>query len=84
MLGLKENIILGKLIPAGTGIKKYDLELVKNKDDDDLLKEILDELNESQIENSLEEEGLTVHDIEDDDNLDNEDLNDLELNSENE
>ncbi|EDS71911.1 DNA-directed RNA polymerase, beta' subunit [Anaerofustis stercorihominis DSM 17244] len=84
LLGLKENIILGKLIPAGTGIKKYDLELVKNKDDDDLLKEILDELNESQIENSLEEEGLTVHDIEDDDNLDNEDLNDLELNSENE
>ena len=84
LLGLKENIILGKLIPAGTGIKKYDLELVKNKDDDDLLKEILDELNESQIENSLEEEGLTVHDIEDDDNLDNEDLIDLELNSENE
>ena len=84
LLGLKENIILGKLIPAGTGIKKYDLELVKNKDDDDLLKEILDELNESQIENSLEEEGLTVHDIKDDDNLDNEDLNDLELDSENE
>ena len=84
LLGLKENIILGKLIPAGTGIKKYDLELIKNKDDDDLLKEILDELNESQIENSLEEEGLTVHDIKDDDNLDNEDLNALELDSENE
>ena len=84
LLGLKENIILGKLIPAGTGIKKYDLELVKNKDDDDLLKEILDELNESQIENSLEEEGLTVHDIEEDDKLDNEDLNDFELKSENE
>ncbi|WP_294466547.1 DNA-directed RNA polymerase subunit beta' [uncultured Anaerofustis sp.] len=84
LLGLKENIILGKLIPAGTGIKKYDLELVKNKDDDDLLKEILDELNESQIENSLEEEGMTVHDIEEDDKLDNEDLNDFELKSENE
>ena len=23
LLGLKENVIIGKLIPAGTGIKKY-------------------------------------------------------------
>ena len=23
MIGLKENVILGKLIPAGTGMKKY-------------------------------------------------------------
>ena len=23
MLGLKENVIIGKLIPAGTGLKKY-------------------------------------------------------------
>ncbi len=68
LLGLKENIILGKLIPAGTGIKKYDLELVKNKDDDDLLKEILDELNDTNSENSFGmDENLTVHDIEEDD-----------------
>ena len=68
LLGLKENIILGKLIPAGTGIKKYDLELVKNKDDDDLLKEILDELSDTNSENSFGvDENLTVHDIEEDD-----------------
>ena len=23
LLGLKENVIIGKLIPAGTGLKKY-------------------------------------------------------------
>ena len=29
--GLKENIIIGKLIPAGTGLKRYkNVEAVKN------------------------------------------------------
>ena len=29
--GLKENIIIGKLIPAGTGLKRYkNIEAVKN------------------------------------------------------
>ena len=28
LLGLKENVIIGKLIPAGTGLRKYrDIEL---------------------------------------------------------
>ena len=31
LLGLKENVILGKLIPAGTGMKRYkDINLVEN------------------------------------------------------
>ena len=31
LIGLKENIIIGKLIPAGTGMQKYrDIELVVN------------------------------------------------------
>ena len=30
LLGLKENVIIGKLIPAGTGLKRYrDLEVKK-------------------------------------------------------
>lgn len=73
LLGLKENIILGKLIPAGTGIKKYDLELVKNKDDDDdLLKDILNELNEDSDNDltTIDGEELTIHSIDEDDNLD--------------
>ena len=31
LLGLKENVIIGKLIPAGTGMRRYkDIELVEN------------------------------------------------------
>ena len=31
LLGLKENVIIGKLIPAGTGMKRYkDIDLVEN------------------------------------------------------
>ena len=31
LLGLKENVIIGKLIPAGTGMRRYkDIDLVEN------------------------------------------------------
>jgi len=31
LLGLKENVIIGKLIPAGTGMPRYkDIDLVEN------------------------------------------------------
>ena len=31
LLGLKENIIIGKLIPAGTGMKRYkNIDVIKN------------------------------------------------------
>ena len=81
LLGLKENIILGKLIPAGTGIKKYDLELVKNKDDDeDLLKDILDELHEDSDNDlqTIDHENMTIHSIDEDD-LDDEGTSDFDL-----
>ena len=33
LVGLKENVIIGKLIPAGTGLQVYrDIEVVKNDD----------------------------------------------------
>ncbi len=35
--GLKENVITGNLIPAGTGMRDYDELIVGNKDDFDLL-----------------------------------------------
>lgn len=84
LVGLKENIILGKLIPAGTGIKKYDLELVKNKDDDELLKDILDSLHEDDDDDILiDDTNLTIHSLDEDDFLEDEDEtqvgNDLEL-----
>jgi len=33
LLGLKENVILGKLIPAGTGMSRYKNIVVKEKDE---------------------------------------------------
>ena len=40
--GIKENVILGKMIPAGTGIKKYQAINVKEKesiDDEELVED---------------------------------------------
>ncbi len=51
LVGLKENVILGKLIPAGTGLKQYsDIKL-------ELEKELLyDEPSEVLEEKFLDEE----------------------------
>jgi DNA-directed RNA polymerase subunit beta' len=40
LLGLKENVIIGKLIPAGTGVEKY--RSVQIETDDDLLEQELE------------------------------------------
>lgn len=37
MIGLKENVITGHLIPAGTGLREFDDLIVGNKDEYDLL-----------------------------------------------
>ena len=40
LVGLKENVIIGKLIPAGTGMKKYqDLQISIKKEEDENKKE---------------------------------------------
>ena len=39
LLGLKENVIIGKLIPAGTGLKNYRSVMpvvIKDEDDTDV------------------------------------------------
>jgi DNA-directed RNA polymerase subunit beta' len=33
LLGLKENVIVGKLIPAGTGLREFKDIVVGNKED---------------------------------------------------
>jgi DNA-directed RNA polymerase subunit beta' len=39
LLGLKENVIIGKLIPAGTGMRRYkDIEVIKNILNEDISK----------------------------------------------
>ncbi|WFA07664.1 DNA-directed RNA polymerase subunit beta' [Tissierella sp. Yu-01] len=40
LLGLKENVIIGKLIPAGTGMRRYKNVEIKNEQNLELLEEI--------------------------------------------
>ena len=38
MIGLKENVIIGKLIPAGTGMQRYrniDIEIEKEEEEEE-------------------------------------------------
>ena len=47
--GLKENVIIGKLIPAGTGVKSYrciDYDLVSDLTEEEPLEKLEDELME--------------------------------------
>lgn len=57
LMGLKENVIIGKLIPAGTGMAKYNN--IDIKFEDDLEKEMENELNKP-IEEELHEELGTI------------------------
>ena len=59
-IGLKENVIIGKLIPAGTGMRKYrDVKLDTELDmDDEITLEDFEELSEETVEESVVEEIL--------------------------
>ena len=48
LYGLKENVIVGHKIPAGTGLRKYDDILVGSN-------EVYDELIDSKLESEEEE-----------------------------
>ena len=69
LIGLKENVIIGKLIPAGTGMRRYrDLTLDSDINEDDYLDfvddfdeyEDYDEYDEENEEESTEEEEEAV------------------------
>ena len=51
LLGLKENVIIGHLIPAGTGVKMYNKLHVYNKQSGDLDKR-------ENVDNSAKEEEI--------------------------
>ena len=53
LVGLKENVIIGKLIPAGTGVPKYrDIDIeVENNDYSDILSDLVDEIKKTRTEN---------------------------------
>ncbi|HOZ54548.1 MAG TPA: DNA-directed RNA polymerase subunit beta' [Clostridia bacterium] len=61
LIGLKENVIIGKLIPAGTGMKRY-LDTKINTEDQDLNPSI--QQNEVQSESEIEVEEQSKVEIE--------------------
>lgn len=61
LLGLKENVIIGKLIPAGTGLQRYrdvTVSTLQKKPVEDM--EILKEFKEEVIVDEIEEELVEV------------------------
>ena len=75
LIGLKENVIIGKLIPAGTGMKRYrntrldtDKNLLMNPVDAEeeiLFEEETEETSENNTEEMMENGGEAVIDFED-------------------
>jgi DNA-directed RNA polymerase subunit beta' len=62
LIGLKENVIIGKLIPAGTGMRRYrDVKLdVSGTDDYELDAELDDEISFDELEEDTE---LTLNEL---------------------
>ena len=82
LIGLKENVIIGKLIPAGTGMKRYRNVLL---DSDMKLNDTISFDESVEIEEDVEElpaeedgEGITLYPNEADDNLEKEQMEIIE------
>ncbi|MBO6163868.1 MAG: DNA-directed RNA polymerase subunit beta', partial [Lachnospiraceae bacterium] len=77
LIGLKENVIIGKLIPAGTGMKRYrDVQL--DTDGSDLKPEEEEEQEEMTAETSEAEDELVVGEEAEEDFAEEEDLTEEE------
>jgi DNA-directed RNA polymerase subunit beta' len=50
LLGLKENVIVGHLIPAGTGLREYEKLIVGSQEEYDLLMASKKAAQEQQVE----------------------------------
>ena len=46
--GLKENVIIGKLIPAGTGLKKYEKVMIRKEIPEEELEKLKDKFKEEE------------------------------------
>ena len=62
LIGLKENVIIGKLIPAGTGMKIYQDTQIKTEQDDEITESNGDEM--SQDVDTVNDEEMVVSDDE--------------------
>ena len=83
LIGLKENVIIGKLIPAGTGLKRYrDIQLDTGMPEETPVaeEEPVDELPEDDEMLTMEEESAedVSDDAEDEILLDDEDIDTTE------
>ena len=56
LIGLKENVIIGKLIPAGTGVKRYrEVRLdIDEKEEEDLVVDMADDPEQDVVETDTE------------------------------
>jgi DNA-directed RNA polymerase subunit beta' len=44
LIGLKENVIIGQLVPAGTGVKMYgDIDLVYEREEEDVYEDMIED-----------------------------------------
>ncbi len=61
LIGLKENVIIGKLIPAGTGMRRY--RNTRLSTDNDLMDTIDFEMDEEEPDQFMDEDAETVLDL---------------------
>ena len=55
MIGLKENVIIGKLIPAGTGMKRYqDVKIKVEGEDEKAISESLEKKEKKEEDTNTE------------------------------
>ncbi len=83
LIGLKENVIIGKLIPAGTGMKRYrSVKLDSDMDEELLISEDFDDDYENfhYAESGMDDiDGIEVDEFDDDEDLTDEDFEDEEF-----
>ena len=65
LIGLKENVLIGKLIPAGTGMKTYaNIKLDTDGDDEEEFEDDLDETEEELLETAEDSEDAEGEEVE--------------------
>ncbi len=87
LIGLKENVIIGKLIPAGTGMKRYrSVKLDSDMDEELLISEDFEDDDYSNFhysESAMDDiDGIEVDEFDDEEELNEDELNEEELNDE--
>lgn len=78
LVGLKENVIIGGLIPAGTGVLEIDTFECEHRPEEENIYQMVNDSISEELEEDIEEDSEELDDIIDDDIEDELDLEDLE------